>query len=327
MKRPPRWGRSSSAVAGLAFLERLRDRVVVRTYPAAEQQLRSVAPRHGHDRQPGEGRERQVRAPDRAVPLLERDRIADRVERSLPLGLGVRDLAEQPGVDDGRDDLLGQDLHELREALVEGVPVDALDVQDPHGLPRVDQRDRQLGEGVRDRDEIGVLGRVVAEDRRPGADRAADDAAIQALPVALEFFRVDLPRGIAEDHRVVHGVVGHDRDVVVAELGVDRLDEVADQGVRVQLPGGFPGNAAHGAEGLRVALGVRHEFRETAALAAPGDEVDGQARQRGGQEGERDLHPMLKEVVGCRQDGRGARRSFERKGHQNPPRDLAGDPA
>ena len=102
-------------------------------------------------------------------------------------------LLEELRVGDGLRELVGERLHRHHVAVVEGVDLALLDVDDAERLAVQPDRHGQFGEELglaRERDDVSrVLADVVGEDGLPVAGDPADDADAEFLPVAFDALR------------------------------------------------------------------------------------------------------------------------------------------
>ena len=292
------------------------------------------------------------RGPVHAQPPA--DRLAQRGDRSLAgPGAGIAGVEQQRqrigraevcpfeplvglgGVQRGAE-LVGDDLHEPRVLVVEGVGADLLDVdRAPQPAADPDRRD-ELGEhrGRLGERLVAGLGPDVVDNDHPSLDqRPPDDARLARLrPAALGEHRA-----AAADRRRLDAVVvaqAHDLAEEVAERAVQLVGRALDDGLGLAHPG--QGRAQRAGQqqlaaallqplGLAVGVGGRERVGRCRARAVPGAAEAKRSERLGQLGGEHDLAAMTL-LLSEQQGAVGLLEQFGRRLQLNPPRDTGRRP-
>ncbi len=176
-------------------------------------------------------------------------------------------LLEELRVGDGLRELVGERLHRHHVAVVEGVDLAPLDVDDAERLAVQLDRDGQFGEErglAQERDDVPrVVADVVGEDGLPVAGDPSDEADAEFLPVALDALAVVVAGVRDQDALLRVRVEQEDAHVVVAEVPLDRLGGRGEQVAHVEL-------RERGAADLEDQVEVHARFRAALRLGGVG---------------------------------------------------------
>ena len=148
-------------------------------------------------------------------------------------------LLEELRVGDGLRELVGERLHRHHVAVVEGVDLAPLDVDDAERLAVQPDRHGQFGEELgfaQERDDVPwVVADVVGEHGLPVAGDPPDDADAEFLPIALDALAVVVAGVCDQDALLRVRVEQEDAHVVVAEVALDRLGGRVEQVAHLEL--------------------------------------------------------------------------------------------